>query len=362
MLPTLRRRPRIVVLVSLVAGLAAAGALAGTARQASVGAAVEGADGRAAQGRLAVHALRRAASGQDDVRAELKRLGASFRSYWIVDALAVTGTRAVVDALARRPDVAAIESDRAFRGTAHESSRKVSAAPQGVEWNVDKIGAPAVWKLGDTGQNMVYANADTGVQWDHPALESHYRGWNGTSAAHDGNWWDAIHADLDGDGKSVCGFSSKTPCDDFGHGTHVMGTAVGDDGAGNQIGIAPGAKWIACRNMDNGTGRPSTYIECLQFFLAPTDENGANPDPSKRPNVVGNSYSCPPEEGCSAGSLQTAIDNMRAAGVFMSVAAGNAGRGGCSSVTDPPALYDSAVTVGATDANDLIAPFCRKIQ
>ena len=269
-------------------------------RQADIETAVAGAVGRAAQGRQALRALRRAAVGQDDVRGELRRLGARFRSYWIVDAIAVTGRRAVVDAMAARDDVRAVESDRAFRGAANEDGYVVSAAPQGVEWNVEKIGAPAVWRLGDTGQNAVYANADTGVQWDHPALKSHYRGWNGTSATHDGNWWDAVHADIDGDGRSVCGFSSKVPCDDFGHGTHVLGTAIGDDGAGNQIGIAPGAKWIACRNMDNGTGRPSTYIECLQFFLAPTDSNGANPDPSKRPSVVGNSYSCPPAEGCSA--------------------------------------------------------------
>ena len=40
------------------------------------------------------------------------------------------------------------------------------------------------------------------------------------------------------------------PCDDSQHGTHTMGTMVGDDGGANQIGMAPGAKWIGCRNMD----------------------------------------------------------------------------------------------------------------
>jgi len=109
--------------------------------------------------------------------------------------------------------------------------------------------------------------------------------------------------------------------------------------------------------MDEGVGRPSTYLECLQFFLAPTDLNGANPDPSKRPNVIGNSYACPPEEGCAVSSLQAAVDSLRAAGVFVAVSAGNEGRGGCSTVAYPPAVYDAAVSVGATDANDQIAPF-----
>ena len=135
------------------------------------------------------------------------------------------------------------------------SGRAAPAAPQGVEWNVQKIGAPAVWALGFTGQGLVYANADSGVTWDVPALQSHYRGWDGTAANHNYNWWDAVHSDVSGNGSTPCGFDSKVPCDDdtftsITHGTHTMGTAVGDDGAGNQIGVAPGAKWIGCRNQD----------------------------------------------------------------------------------------------------------------
>ena len=325
-------------------------------RQANTEAAGDG-DDWTSQGQRVVRVLRDAARAQKGIEAELRRLGAQFRSYWIVDAIAVTGKRTVVEAMAAREDVAAIESDRAVHGRADTSGPTTSAKPQGVEWNIDKIGAPAVWRLGYTGQNLVYANADTGVQWDHPALRPHYRGWNGSAATHDFNWHDAIHSDLDGDGGNVCGFNETAPCDDTQHGTHVMGIGVGDDGAGNQIGVAPGAKWIGCRNMDSGTGRPSTYIECLQFFLAPTDSRGANPDPSKRPNAVGNSYTCPPEEGCGAGSLQAAVDNMRAAGIFMAVSAGNEGRQGCASLTFPPALYDSSITIGATDSNDQIGVF-----
>ena len=56
--------------------------------------------------------------------------------------------------------------------------------------------------------------------------------------------------------------------------THTIGTMIGDDGAGNQIGMAPGAKWIGCRNMDEGVGTPARYIECMEFFLAPTRIGG----------------------------------------------------------------------------------------
>ena len=310
---------------------------------------------RAARGRVVFDALRRAANAtQPAVRAQLDALGAKYRAFYIVNALAVEGNRTTVDALAARADVLAIESDRAFRVNLENANN--AAAPNAIEWNVNKINAPSVWSLGYTGQNMVYANADTGVQWDHPALQSHYRGWNSGSADHNFNWWDAIHSDLSGNGTNPCGYNITAPCDDYGHGTHTLGIGIGDDGAGNQIGVAPGAQWIACRNMEQGWGSPSTYIECFDFFLAPWDLNKQNADPNKRPHAVGNSYGCPSSEGCSANSLLAAMDNLRAAGVFMAVSAGNSGSS-CATVSDPPAIYDSAITIGATDSGDTIAGF-----
>ncbi len=309
---------------------------------------------RTQRGYLVWNALRQnAIATQSDVRAQLEAWGVKYRAYYIVNAIAVEGNRAMVDALTARADVLAIESDRAFHVSLPTST--IARAPATIEWNVSRINAPSVWMLGYTGQNIVYANADTGVQWTHPALQPHYRGWNGV-ADHNYNWWDAIHSDLNGNDTNPCGYNLTAPCDDYGHGTHTLGIGIGDDGAGNQIGVAPGARWIACRNMEQGWGSPSTYLECLQFFLAPTDLNGNNPEVSKRPAVVSNSYGCPPAEGCSVNSLLTALDNLRAAGIFMAVSAGNTGSA-CSTVSDPPAIYDSAITVGATDSSDLIAGF-----
>jgi len=312
---------------------------------------------RAARGVLVFDALKRNADAtQANVRAQLESLGVKHRAYYIVNAFAAEGDRAVVDALAARADVLSIESDRAFRVNLEQPSTRAPGAPSAIEWNISKINAPSLWNLGFTGQGIVLGNADTGIQWDHPALKPNYRGWDGALADHNYSWWDAIHSDLSGNGSNPCGFDLAAPCDDYGHGTHTLGTGIGDDGAGNQVGVAPGAKWIACRNMEQGWGSPSTYLECFQFFLAPTDLSGNNPDPSKKPDVVGNSYVCPPSEGCSANSLLAAMDNLRAAGIFMAVSAGNSGAS-CSSITDPPAIYDSAITVGATDAGDFVAGF-----
>lgn len=299
---------------------------------------------------------------QTDLRALLRRAGVKHRPYWVANLIVVEGSRGLVESLANRADVKAIEANHLFHVRLEQPAITSLAAPQQTtataasEPNLGKIKATNLWALGFTGQGIVYANADTGVQWDHPALKSHYRGWNGSAVDHNYNWWDAIHNDINGDGGNLVGFNLRSPADDNGHGTHTMGIGIGDDGVGNQIGVAPGAKFICCRNMDEGTGRPSTYIECMQFLLAPTDLNGNNPDPDRGADVVGNSYTCPPDEFCAPDSLHAMLENMRAAGVFMAVAAGNDGSA-CSTIGDPPALDAAAITIGASDNSDLIADF-----
>src|SRR4029453_6511728 len=142
-----------------------------------------------------------------------------------------------------------------------------------------------------------------------------------------------------------CGNDSTFPCDDFFHGSHTTGTAIGDDGLGNQIGMAPGAKWIGCRNMDVGNGTPARYIECMQWFLAPTRIGGGDPDPTKAPDITINSWGCPASEGCTVGNeLQAAVEAQEAAGIQMVVAAGNSGSA-CSTVSDPPSFYLASYTV-----------------
>jgi serine protease AprX len=297
---------------------------------------------------------------QMPVRAYLDRYTVQYTPYWIANVIAVEADRRVVEALATFPEVELIEADRNFtvdlkdRDNGDENLMSL-LAPGTIEPGLTQVGAPMVWARGKTGVGTVYAVADTGVFWQHEALINQYRGWNGTSAMHTYNWWDAIHTDINGT-ENPCGYSVAYPCDDHGHGTHVAGTGVGYDGGAHQIGMAPGARWIACRNMDSGVGRPSTYIECLQFFMAPTDLNGDNADASLRPDVISNSYSCPITELCIAHSLQLAVEAVRAAGIFMSVSAGNSGPS-CETISDPPALEASVFTIGAVSSSNVIASF-----
>jgi serine protease AprX len=299
-----------------------------------------------AKGKFVVNALRDVASRtQAPVISMLEQRGIPYQAFWIVNMIQVTGNRAVMEELAARPDVKQIDANPHVRTDIPNPNGFAAEQPQGIEWNVTKVKAPKVWKKGFKGQGMVVAGADTGVQWDHPALKGHYRGWDGTKANHDYNWHDGTPQ------------HSPTPIDPHGHGTFTVSQMVGDDGQGNQIGVAPGAQWIACRNMDSGgTGSPTSYTECFQFLIAPTPVGGGKGDPSKAPDSINNSWTCPPSEGCSTSTLQQIVDNVRAAGIFPAMAAGNSGSS-CSSVSDPPAIYDSAVSVGATDSGNFIAGF-----
>lgn len=191
------------------------------------------------------------------------------------------------------------------------------------------IGAPAVWAQGYTGQGIVVGSADTGVSLQ-PDLALKYRGYTGPGQPtnDDYNWFDPSPI-------SPC----SSPCDVNGHGTHTTGTMV----ASNhffQVGVAPGAKFIACRNLGTGASA-STVLACLQWFLAPTRVNGQNPDPSKAPDVTNHSYFC---NSCDLEDAFTALIN---AGIAVIVGTGNVGPR-CRSVEEP-AIYANVAGVGAMD-------------
>ena len=289
----------------------------------------------------------------------LRARGVPYRSFYIVNMIWVKGDYALALALAARPDVARIDGNPVIHNVQNPLpvTEVVSSSPavvQTIEPGISYLHAPQVWAQGFTGQGIVVAGADTGYRWTHNALKNHYRGWDGVTANHNYNWHDSIHS-----GGGICGADSSAPCDDNGHGSHTMGTTVGDDGAGNQIGMAPGAKWIGCRNMDQGDGTPASYMECFEFFLAPYPVGGtpAQGDPSKAPDITTNSWSCPTSEGCSASTLQAGVEAQRDAGIMMVVAAQNSGPS-CSTVTDPPGIYEAAYSVGAlTTGTDTIASF-----
>lgn len=301
-----------------------------------------------------VENLRRTADeSQAPLIERLRDEGIAFRSFWIANAIWIRGDRDLLEELRRRPDIAHIHANPQVQMDFPLAEPVAGDSPDTIEWNIELIGAPGIWGQGFTGQGAVIGGQDTGYQWDHPALINSYRGWNGATADHNYNWHDAIEDAMN----PVCPGPSPSPCDDDNHGTHTMGTMVGDDGAGNQIGVAPGAKWIGCRNMNEGFGTPASYMECFEWFVAPTDLNGMNPDPSKAPHVINNSWSCPPSEGCNDPAiLLDTVNNTVDAGILVVVSAGNAGSA-CNTVSTPTAIYEASFSVGSTRSSDEISSF-----
>lgn len=299
---------------------------------------------------------------QGPVREVLRQADAPMQSFWIVNALWSKGRADLVWRLAEMPEVARVEDNPIVPLSRPQRDADVGVTdrnitPSSSAWGLTKINAPSVWALGHTGTGVVVGGQDTGYEWEHPALKNQYRGWNGSSADHNYSWHDAIHNLING-GANSCGLNLTVPCDDDGHGTHTAGTMAGIVGT-VAIGVAPGAKWIGCRNMEEGDGTPATYIECFEWLTVPTDLNNANPAPAMAPHVINNSWGCPPSEGCNSGNfatMETVVNNMRAAGILVVTSAGNSGSG-CSTVSDPPSIFAASFAVGATNTSDVLANF-----
>ena len=318
---------------------------------------------KAAKGAFVYDALTTVArTSQAPIVALLRDLDVDYRSFWISNSIVTGGGLQLIEALAQRPDVEAIYAVGEGRNELPVDSTSDTQAVEAttlVGPSIDHVRADEAWALGYRGQGAVVAGADTGVRWTHSAIKRQYRGWDeGAGAAdHNYNWHDAF-----GGVNAACPGDAGQPCDDDSHGTHTIGTIVGDDGGANQIGMAPDAEWIACRNMNAGLGVVPTYMDCMQWFIAPTDLAGNNPDPSKAPDVVNNSWGC--VEACAPPMLKDMIDASRAAGIFYVVSAGNDNQFTlgltmlCNTINFPLAVYDGAFTVGATNAtNDSIASF-----
>ncbi|MFI8277904.1 S8 family serine peptidase [Streptomyces sp. NPDC085929] len=298
---------------------------------------------RAAKAETVLHAKQQhAARSQAEVIKALDGAKAEYTSYWIVNAVRVVGSQKLAGTLAQRPEVSRIDADDKVTLPKPAEGTREKAAADAVEWNIDRIKAPQVWdQLGVRGEGIVVANIDSGVDYTHPAVNGQYRGKNADgSYDHNYNWFDPA---------GVC--PTAAPCDNNDHGTHTMGTMVGDDGGANKIGVAPGAKWIAAKGCETNSCSEASLLAAGQWIVAPTDLNGQNPRPDLAPHVVNNSWGSATHDEW----YQQIVDTWRAAGIFPAFSNGNSGPGCATSGS--PGDYASSYSSGAFDINGAIAPF-----
>ncbi len=304
-----------------------------------------------------------AEASQRQLTEQLTAMGIDFRPFYVVNMIEARLTPQQISLIRQWDEVAAIIPNGVYRMETPVDMQPYvhDGLRNDVTWGLEKINVPQVWNLGITGSGAVVGGQDTGYEWDHPSLVESYRGAQGSAVDHNYHWHDAIHElnPLNGGLANPCGLSSPAPCDDHNHGTHTMGTVTGNNSPGPEFGMAPSATWMACRNMEQGWGMFSTYMECFEFFLAPWDLNGENPDPAMAPHVMVNSWGCPEQELCHPGNwnlMNLAIQNLKASGIVVVVSAGNNGNS-CGSVIYPAGMLEESFSVGATNANDTIANF-----
>jgi subtilisin family serine protease len=208
-----------------------------------------------------------------------------------------------------------------------------------VEWHVSHVSAPQVWEQGVKGEGILIATCDTGAHYTHDSLIHSYNGYRGNGQfSHDYSWLDAYNR-------------SNIPLDQNNHGSHVTGIAAGTLHGGRKVGIAPDAKWMACRALFNNA-TASHFIRCLQFFLAPTKTDGTGANPDKRPHITSHSYVC---RDCN---LFASIQALYAAGVMFVKSCGNAGPS-CQTITEP-GFYRESICITALDDKDNVTSWASR--
>ncbi len=248
-----------------------------------------------------------------------------------------------------RFDVPPVESFRANGQRPLDDARSgaAGAQPGALPWNLEMIGVQSAWDAGITGAGVTVASLDTGVDVRHPALWSKYRGYDRTDGfRHEQNYFDAY-----GDSKQP-GQPHAEPVDDNGHGTHVTGTIVGNDGFTGPVGVAPGAQFIAARGLGSEGGSTLDLLRGMQYLMAPVDDWGQG-DARQAASIINHSWGGP---GPSL-EFTSAIRNMAKAGIVNVFAAGNSGYARPTQTLGDPGMQTEGITVGAVDRHGDVAPF-----
>ena len=182
------------------------------------------------------------------VEMERQGLVADTKVLWIANALSLSADKEAILDLAQRSDIEIIGYDMmeqviperpAARQAVNEGERN-----RAIGSHLTHINADDVWNLGYTGEGVVVAIIDSGVNYNHLDLADHL--WDGgTQFPHHG--YDVFNNDND-------------PMDDFEHGTHCAGIICGDGTAGEQTGVAPDATLMCVKATNSSGGSSTSYL------------------------------------------------------------------------------------------------------
>jgi len=248
----------------------------------------------------------------------------NIKRLWLINSMAFTAKAAAIDKLRDRVEIAGVGLDY----TIHlPETLYTSGSP--AEWNINIIDAPELWNLGFTGEGIVVASMDTGVDLDHPDVNSQWRGG-------ENSWYDP-HGE------------HNSPYDNDGHGTQTMGIMVGGDAGSTAIGVAPDANWIAVKIFDDsGDAQFSDIHLGFQWLLDPDGD----PNTGDSPNIVNNSWEIQGHVDECVLEFHDDVTTLRTVGIAVIFAAGNEGPASSTSVS--PANYDNSFAVGSINSSNSV--------
>ena len=242
------------------------------------------------------------------------------------------------------------EQDQRLHVPKQPSRLTTEAVASGDDWGQTMTSASAAWDAGYTGQGVIVAVIDSGVQRDHSQLASQMfvnTGEQGTDRNGNNKSTNGFDDDLNGYVDDVSGYdfalNSGKVVDGTGHGTHVSGIIAAKHSAGTIKGMAESAKILPLDFMDDdGSGNISDAIKAMYYAA----KMGAT--------VVNASWGGAP---CSQ-NLQTAIEDLGRQGVLFVNAAGNSGVS-LNEFPEYPAAYglSTQITVAATTQRDYMSAY-----
>lgn len=215
---------------------------------------------------------------QRDVISMLKNVASDGKKHeifqlYITNELIVRSVdKITVEKLSHHTDVESLRAERFIQLDDIVEEKNITAEIP-LQWGVENVNAEAVWNTGNRGQNAVVGIIDSGARHTHSFLRDNYRGNVDGVINHNYNWLAPTG-------------NHQAPLDTSGHGTHVTGSAVGSNG----IGVAPGARWFACRGCATNACSDFDLMQCGHFMLCPWNLIGDVPDCNRAPDVVNNSW------------------------------------------------------------------------
>lgn len=287
-----------------------------------------------------------AESTQDELASFLTQLQLegvvkSFKPFWIVNAFAVQVMSSDVGRIASRPEVGKVYFNYEIELIKPVESKKDDGHTITAETGVEAVNAPQCWAMGIDGSGVLVSTLDTGVDGNHPALAGRWAGV--ADSRYEGHpewaWYDPL-------------FLNNFPYDGGYHGTHTMGTVCGGS-PGDDIGVAPGAHWIAAAPIDR-VDIPTTVEDAIESFQWLVDPDSNPSTDWDVPAVCSNSWGLTTGHGyppCDE-TFWTYLDACEAAGIVILFSAGNEGTSGLRRPADRATDDYRTCAVAAVDAND----------